>query len=69
MMHIEEAAKVAKLLGVTVEYLYGLNELTLEESQLIAKYRECDDRGKATVLRTASAEVCASEPSTSADTR
>jgi transcriptional regulator with XRE-family HTH domain len=63
MMHLEEAQKIAPLLGVTVEHLYGLDGSTLEEAQLIAKFRACDDRGRAAILRISQVEADASKDS------
>ena len=57
MIGLEEAKKVAKLLGVTVEHLLCLDDSTLEESKLLANFRKCDERGKQAVLKTAENEL------------
>jgi transcriptional regulator with XRE-family HTH domain len=57
MIGLIEAIEVAKLLSVTPEHIYGLDETTLEEAQLMAKFRACDERGRTAILHMSQVEA------------
>jgi len=57
MIGLDEAKIVAKLLGVTTEHILCLDDSTLEEAQLVAHFRACDERGKRLLMKTAESEA------------